>query len=142
MLNSGCESAANKFMLHVMAAVAEHEAKAISERTKAALDAYKARGGLLGGQLPQCRNLTPDAMAKGRARAGQVIRQNATEAYADLLPMMTKLRKGGLTLDGIADRLNGEGHTTRRGKPWNPMQVSRVLRGCGRPILATVMAKL
>src|SRR6266404_7500150 len=35
--------AANKFMLHVMAAVAEHEAKAISERTKAALTAYKAR---------------------------------------------------------------------------------------------------
>src|SRR5262245_31757419 len=64
VMDSGCEFAAadmpsaNRFMLHVMAAVAEHEAKAISERTKSALAAYKARGGKQGGTLPQCRNLT------------------------------------------------------------------------------------
>ena len=39
---------ANKFMLHVMAAVAEQEATAISERTKAALQATKVRGVKLG----------------------------------------------------------------------------------------------
>ena len=33
----------------------------------------------------------------------------------------------GLTLDGIAGKLNAEGHTTRKGKTWNPVQVSRVL---------------
>ena len=27
----------------------------------------------------------------------------------------------------IAEKLNAEGHTTRRGKPWNPVQVMRVL---------------
>src|SRR5262249_26520925 len=58
VMNSGCEfaaadmPAANRFMLHVMAAVAEHEAKAISDRTKAALAAAKARGTLLGSARP------------------------------------------------------------------------------------------
>jgi DNA invertase Pin-like site-specific DNA recombinase len=133
VMNSGCEFAAadmpsaNRFMLHVMAAVAEHEAKAISERTKAALAAYKARGGKLGGELPQCRNLTPKARRTGAQRAGESVAKAAREAYADLAPAMTEWRATGMTLVQIAERLNCEGHTTRRGKPWNPVQVARIL---------------
>lgn len=133
VMNSGCEfaaadmPAANRFMLHVMAAVAEHEAKAISDRTKSALAAYKARGGKLGAELPQCRNLTPEARQKGVERAGEAITKAATEAYADLLPAMVEWRSAGQTLKQIAERLNAEGHTTRRGKSWNPVQVARVL---------------
>ena len=39
---------ATPFVIHVLSAVAEQEAVAISARTKAALQAYKARGGTLG----------------------------------------------------------------------------------------------
>ena len=100
---------------------------AISDRTKAALQAYKARGGKLGAQLDQCRNLTPVAVAKGRERSIESRAKAATEAYADLLPIMQELRNAGKTLQGIADELNHQGHTTRRGKAWNQVQVGRVL---------------
>jgi DNA invertase Pin-like site-specific DNA recombinase len=133
VMNAGTEfvacdyPAANRLTLHIMAAVAENEAAAISARTKAALAAYKARGGKLGGELPQCRNLTPEAIAKGRQRSAAARAKAATEAYADLAPMMKEWRTEGITLEAIAGRLNSDGHTTRRGKPWNPVQVARVL---------------
>ena len=123
--------AANKLTLHILAAVAEAEAEAISARTKAALAAYKARGGKLGGQLRQCRNLTAEARRKGARAAGESLKARADEAYADLAPAVAELRTKGLTLRAIADELNQQGHTTRRGKPWNQVQVLRVLQRVG-----------
>ena len=118
---------ANKLTVHLLAAVAEHEAEMISRRTKDALAAYKARGGKLGGQLAQCRNLTNADRAKGSQRAGEAVAEAAREAYADLLPAMNGYKADGLSLREIAAKLNAEGHTTRRGRPWNPVQVARVL---------------
>lgn len=118
---------ANKMTIQILAVVAENEARMISERTKAALAAYKARGGLLGATLPQCRNLTAEARQAGARKAGEAHREHADEAYSDLAPVMREWREGGLTLQAIADRLNEEGHTTRRGAAWNKVQVKRVL---------------
>lgn len=118
---------ANKLTIHLLAAVAEHEAEMISQRTKAALQAYKARGHKLGAQLERCRNLTPEAVAKGRERSIVSRAKAATEAYADLAPLMAEWRAAGLSFAAIAGKLNDEGHTTRRGRPWNPVQVLRVL---------------
>ena len=118
--------AANKLTLHILAAVAEAEAEAICARTKAALQAYKARGGKLGGSLKQCRNLTPEARERGAKAAAVVRRAKAASAYADLTPIVRESHGKGLTQAAIADELNRQGHTTRRGKPWNQVQVARV----------------
>ena len=39
--------------------------------------------------------------------------------------------QGGMTFKAMTDRLNGDGHTTRRQKSWNHAQVARVLRRAG-----------
>lgn len=122
---------ANKLTIHILAAVAEDEAERISARTKAALAAAKARGTLLGSARPGHWNGKEDvrtaALAKARTAASKTITEKANEAYTDLQPMMKELRDKGNSLQAIADELNAQCHTTRRGKPWNPMQVSRVL---------------
>jgi DNA invertase Pin-like site-specific DNA recombinase len=122
---------ANRFTIQILAAIAEDEARRISERTKTALAAYKARGGRLGASRPESRNLTMAARKKGAIAASKVIRQRALDSYSDLAPRVVALRSSGRSLRQIADALNDDGHTTRRGRPWNPVQVQRVLDGSG-----------
>lgn len=145
---------ANELTIDILVAVAADEGRRISTRTKEALRAYKAAkrvsrriramypdgvpsevvettAGKLGASLPQCRNLTVDARTKGTAKSIAVRKAAANDAYADLAPFIRELHDAGLTLQAIADRLAGEGHTTRRGKAWNPTQVGRVLERFG-----------
>ena len=123
---------ANKFTIHILAAVAEHEAEAISQRTKVALQAAKRRGTPLGSARPGHWDGREAARLKGAMAgakaAAEKHAQDADKAYSDLVPMMTELRSQGMTFYAIADRLNEQGHTTRRGKDWNASQVLRVLR--------------
>lgn len=106
--------------IHVLAAVAEKEAKRISSTTKEALSAARARGVKLGN--PQ--NLTPEA----REKAWRANTLAAVEAYARVAGYIRLMRKGGLSLRAIAAILNDEGHRTRQGKHWTAVQVSNVLR--------------
>lgn len=122
---------ANELTVRILACVAQEEAKAISERTKAALAAYKARGGLLGsareGHWEGKEEVRLNALVKAREVSSKVISREARAAFSDLLPMMMEMRSSGATLQEIADRLNSEGQTTRRGKEWSATQVKRVL---------------
>ncbi len=114
---------ANRLTLHILAAVAEDEARRISERTKAALAAYKARGGTLG----KPENLTPEAGRRGAAATSA----QARTAYAAVLPELRQWRAAGLSYREIAAMLNGGDRTTRTGAPWNHNQVRRVLSRIG-----------
>jgi len=64
---------------------------------------------------------------KGARRASEARAKAAGGAYADLLPAMVRVRADGLSLRAIAAKLTSDGHTTRRGRPWNPVQVASVL---------------
>lgn len=107
------------FIQQIKATFAEEELRKISERTKAALAAYKARGGVLG----KPENLTHEDRQKGAS----VNRDAAVTAYATLAPLLHQYRLEGLSLGKIAQRLNDLGRPTRTGAPWTSMAVKRVL---------------
>lgn len=113
---------ANRMTVQFMAVVAEGEGRAISERTKAALAAAKARGTRLG-----TNNLTREGGLKGSAAGVAAILKARSDAYLYVAPIIANLRSQGMSLQAIAAHLNSIGETTRSGRPWNPMQVRRVL---------------
>ena len=114
---------ANKLTIHIIAAVAEHEAAMISQRTKDALAAAKKRGKVLGG----FRGKVPTA--KDRARSTEALQRKADDRATDLAPVIAELRAAGKTsLRAIAEGLNEQGIPTARGKgQWSATQVMRVM---------------
>lgn len=113
---------ANRLTVHILAAVAEHEAKVISERTKAALAAAKRRGVKLGGYR--------GAMISNEARAAalKAITKRTDTRAADIAPTIADLHAAGATsLRAIADGLNERRIPAARGGTWSPTQVARVL---------------
>ena len=117
---------ANRLTIHVLAAVAEAEALAISQRTIAALKAAKARGVVLGGDRG---SLTKKVRDKGRAIGIEVRRQRARKRAADLLPIIEAIREeGALSLQDIADGLNKRSIPAAQGGLWQPAQIMRVLQ--------------
>lgn len=116
---------ANTLTVHILAAVAEHEGKMISERTKAALTAAKARGTKLGGD--RAGSIAGQAL-KGNRASVKVRQANAEKRAADLLPVIEQARADGATsLRQIATFLNQRGIPTARGCAWNAAQVQRIL---------------
>jgi DNA invertase Pin-like site-specific DNA recombinase len=114
---------ANDLTIHILAAVAQHEAKVISERTKAALAAAKAKGVKLGGYRAGAK-LTAKARAAGCAARAATADARAT----DLAPTIAELQAAGVTsLRGIAAALNERGIPTASGQgEWQSPQVMRV----------------
>jgi DNA invertase Pin-like site-specific DNA recombinase len=105
---------ADPFMLHVHAAMSEHERRLISARTKAGLERAKARGVKLG-------------------RHGAILaRENASRARDQakrLRPIIKTIREEGKsTIRTIMAELNQRGIVTTRGGPWRPHTVNLLLR--------------
>ena len=115
---------ANRLTVGIMAMVAEEERRAISERTKAALAAAKARGVKLGGRAENLKNA-----GLGRQKAVEARQAKASSRAADLLPVIEAIRAEGITsATGIAKVLNKRSIPTTRGGRWQAVQVQRMIR--------------
>jgi DNA invertase Pin-like site-specific DNA recombinase len=118
---------ANRLTVHILAAVAEHEATMISARTVAALGAAKARGVTLGGQRGDEARMVLMA-AKGNKASVAARSHIAQKRREDLLPVIDDIRqRGSHSFRQIAAGLNERGITTARGGRWFPIQVRRVV---------------
>jgi DNA invertase Pin-like site-specific DNA recombinase len=110
---------ASRLTLHILAAVAEDEARRISERTKAALQAAKARGRKLGS--PIAAKTVANARA---ARSAYAAKANEGTRAIVHDPQV----RGVSGLSEIARCLQARGIKTPAGRrAWQPVQVSRLL---------------
>jgi DNA invertase Pin-like site-specific DNA recombinase len=109
---------ASKLTVHILAAVAQHEREMISERTKAALQAAKARGKRLGN--PRLSKAAARGTAAGKAAADQFA--------ANVLPVIREIQANGVTShNAIAAKLNERRVKTARGGRWSHVQVGMIL---------------
>lgn len=116
---------ANELTVHIMAAVAQAERKAISRRTTEALQAAKARGQRLG---------NPNGAAalrragRGNAASLDAIKSAASSRADQMRPVIEDMRAQGITsLGALAKALNDGGFVTPRGGQWHASSVRNLL---------------
>lgn len=105
---------ANRFTLHIMAAVGEHEREMISQRTKSALAAAKARGKVLGTPA----NLLPNV---------ELRRADAAKFANRLSGVLESMRAAGKSQRAMVSELNSLGVLAPRGGNWSLVQLQRIL---------------
>lgn len=111
------KSAAGKFMLTMLAGVAEMERNLISERTSAALRYKRKKGEVISGPT------------FGQDRQGKKVLQNGEEQRA--IALMKKLRKMRGSYAYIAKTLQERGVPTKRGGKWRAQTVKNILERNG-----------
>ncbi len=118
---------ATELTIHILAAVAQAERIAISERTKAALQAAKARGVILGNpKLAEARSKCDVVSALKKATEVRV--SVSKKRAAKVMRVIEKARlEGATSLQSIADYLNNTSIRTARNKLWTRISVSRIL---------------
>ena len=125
---------ADRFTLHLEAALAEREARNISDRTKAALasitnriaagEAYVSKRS--GRAVARLGN--PNGLTISRPDLGTKAIVAKADAFSDAMrPEIAVLRDQGFSFAAIADRLNTAHVLTSRGGHWKAMTVKRVL---------------
>jgi len=105
---------ANRLTLHILAAVAQHEREMIAARTKAALQASKARGTQLGRNGVE--NLAPAYRAAAIERA---------KAFTLIIPDCIAK---GMSARAIARELDARKTPTPKGGAWHAATVLRIMR--------------
>lgn len=122
----------------ILACVAEWEAKAISERTKAALAAKKAAGKKLGHDRREVRAGLKRYWKQRRKELAAnpkpaPVKGPSKRELADkmIAPHLKLMRQNGLTFEACAEALNKNGLKARWGGDWSPQQIGKVARRCG-----------
>jgi DNA invertase Pin-like site-specific DNA recombinase len=110
--------------LQMAAVFGEWEARKVSERTKAALAAAKARGTVLGWACPTRQDEQRDASRRGVV----AIQDRAALFAANTLPIVESIQRSGIaSLCGVAAALNARGIRTQRGRRWYPTTVRNLI---------------
>jgi DNA invertase Pin-like site-specific DNA recombinase len=110
---------ADPFMLHLYAALAEKERAMISQRTRDALKAAKARGVVLGN--PNLADVRQSATASVKAAADRFAK--------NIAPVIREIRSTGIVSNrAVARTLNARGVATARGGQWTAVQVGSILQ--------------
>jgi DNA invertase Pin-like site-specific DNA recombinase len=119
---------ANRFTIHILAAVAEYESRLSSERMKQVLASRRDCGAKVGnfaGDLP--RRFPPGCQA-----ASALVRQTRSDARArDLAPLVWKAIAEGKSMSVIADEFNERGVAPPQRAPWTKNSVWRIARRTG-----------
>jgi DNA invertase Pin-like site-specific DNA recombinase len=109
---------ANKLTVHILAAVAQHEREMISQRTKEALRAAKARGKRSGN--PSLAETLPMAVEANKKAADRFA--------ANVVPIIQQIQASGVdSLRGVARALTARGVQTARGGQWTARMVINIL---------------
>lgn len=108
---------ANQLTIHIMAAFAEHEARRISERTRDALAAAKARGVVLGATGPANLKTCNDLR-----------QQKALQFRERLRPVLDGMKAQELTRRAMVERLNALGIKAPMGGTWSLGQLQRLVQ--------------
>lgn len=110
------DSPADGFMRNVIDSAAAYERAMIRARTRAALEAKRAKGEKTGGDAPY-----------GFAVARDGVHLVAVEHEQATITRARELRASGLVLRAVAIQLAAEGHVSRTGRPFAAVQVARML---------------
>lgn len=122
---------ANKITIQILAVVAENELESISQRTKAALAAAKARGVKLGsareGHWTGREEKRLAGLEKATKRSVEVRKRKTIARYAQSRSFAQELANKGLSLRQIAKELDKAGYKPARGGAWASSSVKMIL---------------
>ena len=108
---------ADPIVIKTEAARIAEETKMLSERTKAGLSRAKQQGKIFG---------NPRNLQEAQRMGAKATQRNAQMRDAEIAPIILGAR--GSPPSEIADRLNGAGYRTPRGRPWSAANLRRVIR--------------
>lgn len=115
-------------MLHMKAMIGEHERRLISERTRAALAAKRARGEPMGSACHKDKGTVARAGDMGRA----VVAAKAVAYAQQIGTMLDALSRSGMTYKQIAQHLNNQGVSRPLGGKWGAPAVCETLKRARR----------